>query len=386
MTRLLLKLFLRGQEGDTAAEHGAAGRLAGAVGIACNLLLFLGKLIAGLLTGSAAITADAVNNLSDGASSVVTLLGFRLARRPADRDHPYGHARYEYLTGLAVSAIILVACGMLAHSSLEEILHPEPLYFSTLTLGILTASVGVKLWMWRFFRALARRIGSTALEATAADSRNDAVATTGVLVSCLLGRAFGWAIDGYVSLAVSAFILYSGVRLARETISPLLGERADPALVENLTALILAHTGVLGLHDLLIHDYGPGQCFASVHVEVDGTQNPMVSHDLLDEIEQEALERLNVHLVIHDDPVLVNDREWNDLRTTVEELLKEFAPELTMHDFRIVREGGQRRLSFDLEAPYGLEVSAPALRERLEEALAARGMPWDITLRLDRGE
>lgn len=376
MTGFLLRLFARG------GEHAAIGRLAGMTGIVCNVLLFLSKLLVGWLAGSVAVIADAVNNLSDAASSVVTLLGFRLAQRPADRDHPYGHARYEYLSGLVVAALILVIGFRLAGDSVEKILRPTAVEVTALTVLVLGASVGVKVWMSAFFRTLGRQSGSVALQATAADSRNDAVATGAVLLGCAVRVLFGWEIDGYVGLAVAGFILYSGVRIVGETVSPLLGRRADDALVARIGALVTESEGVLGCHDLLVHDYGPGQCFASVHVECSAGDNPLACHAVIDSIERRAWEELRVHLVIHYDPV-VRDREWNEMQRTVEEIVCGLDARLQVHDLRIVHGEGKPCLVFDLLLPYGMQRRQEELRRAVEKELRSRGKNYDLRIQFD---
>lgn len=303
MTNLILQLFIKNwRKSDDPTVRGAIGTLAGAVGILCNALLAAGKLLVGLMFGSVSVLADAVNNLSDAASSVVTLLGFRLSQRPADAEHPFGHARYEYLSALAVAGLILLLGFDAARSAVEKIIQPEPVELPMASLVVLAAAVGLKLWMYGFFGKLAKHIGSTALRATALDSRNDCVATTAVLLGCLCQKYLGINADGFVGLGVALFILYSGVSLARDTVSPLLGRQADPALLRQITELVLSREQILGAHDLLVHDYGPGRYFASVHAEMDAAVDPITAHDIIDGIERQALEQLNIHLVIHYDP------------------------------------------------------------------------------------
>lgn len=384
MTKILLKLFVKNwQDPEDPTVHSAIGTLAGTTGILCNCLLFLGKLLTGLLVGSVSIVADALNNLSDAASSVVTLLGFRLARRPADAHHPYGHARYEYLSGLAVAALILLIGGSLARSSVEKILRPEPVEASAAVFVVLACSIGVKLWMSGFFGDLGKRIHSTTLQATSVDSRNDVVATSGVLLGCLAERLFGVHVDGYVGLAVALFILWSGFQIGRETVSPLLGQQADEKLVEKLSALVLEHDKVLGIHDLLVHDYGPGQCFASVHAELSAGEDPFACHDIIDGIEREALERLNVHLVIHYDPVAEGDREWNEMRQIVEGIIRTLDPRLSMHDFRLVRGGEPAKLVFDLAVPYSMEKQSQQIQEGINAALRQAGKSYETEIRFE---
>lgn len=387
MTKLLLRLFVKNHENsEDMAVRASVGKLAGATGIVCNIILFLGKLIAGLLAGSVAIVADAVNNLSDASSSVVTLLGFRLAQRPADQDHPYGHARYEYLSGLMVAVLILVIGVELVKSSVGKIIHPEAIDFSLLTVGILVASVLVKLWMSMFFGALGKRINSLTLQATSVDSRNDVVSTIAVLAGCLVGYVFHVNIDGFVGLLVALFILYSGVNIVKETISPLLGKQADEVLVEKIKSLVFSHGEVLNVHDLLIHDYGPGRCFASIHAEVSARLDPMKVHDILDNIECEVLDKLNVHLVIHYDPVLPDDDEWLEMSGVMGEIISEVAPEVSMHCFRMVGGAKQKNLVFDLSVPYDFERPNRELKREIDRKLQERNKNYGTIIRFDGKE
>ena len=384
MTGLLLRLFVKDADNtENPAVHTSIGKMAGFTGICCNILLFLGKLLAGLLSGSVSILADAINNLSDAGSSLVTLLGFYLAQRPADKEHPYGHARYEYLSGLVVSALILVIGLELGKSSFEKVLHPQPILATPVVLGVLTVSLCLKLWMSHFFRTLGARIRSVTLTAASADSRNDVIATAGVLLGYIVSSLFGVNVDGIVGLGIAAFILWSGIGIARDTISPLLGAR-DPALVKKLSALVLSHEKVLGIHDLLVHDYGPGQCFASVHAELSAEEDPLACHDIIDDIEQDAWERLNVHLVIHYDPVMTNDAEWNRMRTLTEGWVRQVNPRLSIHDFRMVRSTRQTKLVFDLAIPYDMALSAREVQTFIAEQLQKEGRDYQTVIHLDR--
>ena len=377
MTKLLMALFVN--KTDTPDGRAKVGALAGTVGIICNLLLFLGKVIAGTLAGSVAIAADGWNNLSDAASSIVTVLGFRFSRKPADAHHPYGHARAEYLSGLCVAVLILFIGGELAKSSFGKILAPEPVEFGGVTLAVLLLSIGMKLWMSLFVGKLGRLIDSKTLAATSADSRNDVIATLAVLLSCLVGRFFHISIDGWMGLAVAAFILWSGYGIARETMSALLGEQADGELVEKIEALVLRHDGILGIHDLLVHDYGPGRCFASAHVELSAEEDPLVCHERIDHLECDALRELNVHLVIHHDPVPVNDAEWGRLREQVGGIASQMG--LSIHSFRMVRGRGMPRLVFDLATPYGMDQEG--VRAQLREKMVENGITNPVTIRFD---
>ena len=317
MNNLLPRLFIKDyQNVDNMVVRSKYGKLAGVVGILCNVLLFLGKLLIGTLSGSVSITADAVNNLSDASSSVVTLLGFKLAEKPADEGHPYGHARFEYLSGLVVAAMIVVIGVELVKSSVSKILHPEAVEFSAAMVIVLLLSIVLKFWMASFSRSLGRRIDSEALIATAADSRNDVSSTAAVLATGIAGHLTGWKIDGYAGLLVAIFILYSGVSIARDTIDPLLGEAPNGDLVRMVAGEIGAYDKVLGIHDLMVHDYGPGRRFASVHVEMDSHEDPLICHDIIDDIViveirqitileavELLLERLDVEATVLDEAV-----------------------------------------------------------------------------------
>ena len=375
MTNLLLRLFVR-DSGDTSspAVRSAIGALAGAVGIFCNLVLFAGKLLAGTLSGSLSITADAMNNLSDASSAIVTLLGFRLAARPADEDHPYGHARFEYLSGLAVAVMIILIGFELGKSSVQKILNPAAVEFGILPAAVLLVSILVKLWLSRFNADLGRRIGSTTLQATAADSRNDCISTGAVLIASLAEYFLRWRIDGFMGLGVAVFILVSGWNLARETISPLLGEAASPELKRLIVDYIENQPHVLGYHDLMVHDYGPGQRFATLHVEMDMRDDPLYCHELIDDMERECLRSHNIHLVIHYDPVVTDDPEMNSLRDRVARFFLEVDGRMTIHDFRMVKGTGHTNLIFDVALPADLTGREKALKRQLE-ALLNEGSP-----------
>lgn len=384
MTKILLRLFIKNcDDTQNPAVRSSIGKLAGLTGIVCNCLLTALKLVIGLLVGSMAIIADGVNNLSDAASSLTTLLGFRMAQRPADKQHPYGHARYEYLSGLAVAALILLIGAELVKSSIAKIINPEPIDISAATIALLAASVAVKLWMSGFYKTLGKKINSTALYATSVDSRNDVISTCAVLLGCLVNYLFGLNIDGCVGLAVAIFILYSSVGIAKDTISPLLGQQADDELVDKITELVLSHEKVLGVHDLLVHDYGPGRCYASAHVELSADEDPMACHDIIDDIECDVLEKMNVHFVIHYDPVVQNDAEQNEMRRTVGEIIRELNPAFSIHDFRIVRGSAQSKLVFDLGVPYSMIEKKKEIKERIDAALNEQGKKYITIIRFD---
>ncbi len=371
MTKILLSLFVKNPNNtDDPKTRSSIGSLSGIVGIVCNLLLFAGKLIVGTLAGSVSITADAMNNLSDASSAIVTLIGFKLAEKPADADHPYGHARYEYLSGLAVAALIIVIGVELGRSSFEKILNPQTIEFSWVVALTLVLSIGMKLWLSLFNGKLSRLINSSALAATAQDSRNDVIATAAVLIAAVIEYFTHFSIDGYVGLAVSAFILYSGAMLAKETISPLLGESASPELQALIVDYIQKQPKVLGYHDLMVHDYGPGQRFATLHVEMDNREDPLLCHELIDDMERECLQEHNVHLVIHYDPVVTDDPELLRLRDGAKAILAAIDPRLRLHDFRMVRGNGHTNLIFDISLPADLNSRKEEIKAKLEDQLS----------------
>ena len=353
MIRLLSRWLIPDRDNVTSpAVRRAYGTLCGAVGIALNILLFIGKFFAGQLSGSIAVTADAFNNLSDAGSSAVTLLGFRLAGKKPDTDHPFGHGRIEYISGLIVAGLILLMGVELAKSSFDKILHPEPVAFSALAAAIMAASVCVKLYMWLYNRAVGRKIKSAAMEATATDSLSDTIATSAVLLAMLVGKWTGLAVDGYVGLVVALFILFSAYKAAKETLSPLLGQAPDPELVQEIRDITLANDTVQGVHDLVVHDYGPGRMMISLHAEVPAHGDIMAMHDVIDNVEKELMERLHCHAVIHMDPIVTDDDRVNALRTQVAELVKQVDPALTIHDFRVVRGTTHDNLIFDAVLPF----------------------------------
>ncbi len=345
------------------------GKLSGAVGIICNCLLAAGKLIVGHMTSSMSITADGLNNLSDGASSIVTLLGFKLAEKPADRKHPYGHARIEYIAGLTVAVMILFIGLELGKSSVEKLIDPEPIEFSFAAVWVLCASILVKLFMMLFNLKMGRRINSNTLLATAADSRNDVMTTSAVLAASIVEHFYDVRIDGVMGIAVSLFILYSGIKLAGETMSPLLGEGANPELQKQITDYINGCPMVLGCHDLMVHDYGPGRRYASIHVEIDKNEDPMACHARIDRMERECLKNYGTHLVIHYDPVVTDDPEVNSTKRLVNTIIKVRDGRLTIHDFRMVDDGESVKMSFDMILPEDLRGQEQSIKETVEKAL-----------------
>lgn len=355
MTQFLIRCFIkRPDDVKDAAVRTAYGNLASLVGMACNILLCIGKLLAGTLFGSIAIMADALNNLSDASSNVVSLIGFRLAAKAPDAEHPYGHARYEYLAGLVVSVTILAIGLSLLKESALKVLHPTPVAFSWLSIGVLAASILVKLWLSGFNRAVGKKINSETLMATAADSRNDVLTTGAVLLSTILCSLTGYGIiDGIMGVGVAAFILWSGWGLVMDTLSPLLGESPSPELVEHIERTVMSYPGVLGVHDLMVHDYGPGHQFASLHVEFPAETDPLTAHDVIDNIEKDFLKKDRLQVTIHYDPIVTADASVGVLRARLQEHARQLDPQLSIHDLRIVPGDSHTNVLFDLVFPAG---------------------------------
>ncbi len=359
------------QDTKNEAVRSAYGKAASFVGIVCNVLLFAGKLIAGTVSGSVAITADAVNTLSDASSSIISLLGFKLADRPADADHPYGHGRYEYLSGLMVAVMILVIGVELMKGSIEKIISPTPVDFSWVTVGVLAVSILVKLWMSLFNRKVGKKIDSQTLIATADDSRNDVISTGAVLAATLIAHFSGLMLDGYMGAAVALFILFSGFGLVRDTIDPMLGQAATPEQVRAIRKKIMSYPGVLGTHDLMVHDYGPGRVFASVHVEMSASEDPLQSHEVIDNIERDFLAQDKIHLVVHYDPVVTDDPRVSVMRTTIAKLAADIHPQMTIHDLRIVPGPNHVNVVFDCVVPYGFDMEEKEIKRRICEGVRA---------------
>ncbi len=363
------------QDGDptSPAVRQAYGTLCGVVGILLNLLLFAGKFLAGTLSGSVAITADAFNNLADSGSSVVTLLGFKLAGRKPDPEHPFGHGRMEYLSGLVVAALILLMGFELGKSSVEKILHPEPVQFSWVTAGILLASVAVKVYMSLYNRSIGKKINSSAMLATAADCLSDSMSTAAVLVATFVGYFFRWQIDGWVGLLVACLILWAGYNAAKDTISPLMGQAPEPELVRQIEETVMSFEPVHGIHDLVVHDYGPGRMMITLHAEVPATGDILEMHDAIDLAEKTLNERFNCQATIHMDPVAVDDAHTQNLRQQVAELVRRISPDFTIHDFRMVEGPSHTNLIFDVVVPHTydgtlaqVEAQVRALVENME--------------------
>ena len=386
MTEALIRLFIKNPEKThDPAVRAAYGNLASWVGILCNLALCAGKFMVGTRSGSISVAADAVNNLSDASSSVVSLLGFRLGSRPADEEHPYGHARFEYLSGLAVAVMVLVIGLELGKTSLGKILAPTPVTFSWVTVGVLAASILVKLWMALFNRKVGGRIHSGALIATAADSRNDVLTTGAVLTAALISHFARVELDGWMGLAVALFILYSGVGLVKSTIDPLLGLAPDPELVKYIHERVMSYPNVLGTHDLMVHDYGPGRQFASVHVEMAAEGDVMASHDVIDNIERDFLENDGLHVVIHFDPIVTSDERVGDMRRWLSEAVKEIDGALTIHDLRMVPGPTHTNLIFDCVVPAGFAMSELDVKQAIKHLVRQKDPRYFCVITVECG-
>ena len=366
LSKLIIKNYKEFENPNVRLKYGI---LCGAVGILFNILLFTGKLIAGTLTGSIGITADAFNNLSDAGSSTITLVGFRLSGTKADKEHPFGHGRFEYIAGLIVSMAILLMGFELGKTSIDKIIHPETVTFSYLAVAVLIVSILTKLYMFFYNRGIGKKIDSSAMRATAMDSFSDVAATSTVLLSMLIGKWTGLKIDGYSGLLVALFICYTGIRAAKETVSPLLGQSPTQEFVEKIQNIVLEQDGVIGVHDLVVHDYGPGRRMISLHAEVPADENLILLHDAVDNLEKLLRNECGCEAVIHMDPVEMNNTETNRLRTETRAILAQIDERLTLHDFRVVSGPTHTNLVFDVVVPFGFSMTDEAVRSAISERI-----------------
>ena len=384
MISLLARLFLKPEGRDEAALRKGYGILCGAVGIGLNILLFAGKFFAGTIAGSIAITADAFNNLSDAGSSFVTLLGFQLAGQKPDSDHPFGHGRIEYLSGLAVSMLIILMGFELAKSSLDKILHPAPVDSSWLVIAILCVSICVKLYMAFYNRSLGKKLNAPAMLATAADSLSDSIATTAVLIATLVGRFSGLMIDGWCGILVAAFILWSGFNAAKDTVNPLLGTPPTHEFVEQIKELVMAHPAIIGIHDLIVHDYGPGRVMISLHAEVSASGNVLDLHDEIDNVESELREKLGCEAVIHMDPIVTDDGVTEETRERVAALVHCIDDTINIHDFRMVTGPSHTNVIFDAVVPYGFRLTDSEVEEKIKTAVRTLDGNYFAVVKVER--
>ena len=372
MTDFLIKVFIKNvQQPELPRVRARIGLLAGVVGICCNALLCTLKIGVGLVAGSVSIMADGMNNLSDAAANIITLIGFKMTEKPADSEHPFGHARSEYVSGFVVSVFILLIGFELMKSSVTKILQPAPITFESLQIYLLIFSVLLKIWMSGFNNKLGNTIQSTALKATAKDSMYDAVTTAIVLAGALAEHYTGFFVDGYMGFAVSLIILYAGYNTAKETLSPIIGQAPSDETISLIMQVVQQEPLIVGVHDLLVHDYGPGKCFASLHVEIPEKEDVMKAHEVIDGIEKYILEQYQIHLVIHYDPILTDDPLTNKMHEMVKEKLLEIDETLSLHDLRAVKEETQIKITFDVEKPFGYEVPEEELVAQITEKIRA---------------
>ena len=385
MTDLILRIFVRDHKNtEDPAVRDKCGRVAGAVGIVTNFLLFLMKIIVGTVFHSVSVTADAVNNLTDSGSSVVTLIGFKMASKPADEKHPFGHARIEYLSGVIVSFIVIFLGLQLGMSSIEKILTPEENALTPVALVVLVISILAKLWQCLFYRKVGRMIKSESVEATSKDSRNDVIATSVVLLGAVITMLTGVNLDGYMGAAVALFIVFSGVQLTISTADPLLGQAPEGELVQTITEKMLSYPGIIGMHDLAVHNYGVGRCFASAHCEVDAKSDILVSHDLIDNIERDFSRDLGIHMVIHLDPVIVGDARTDALHRKVQSLVTALYPTVTIHDFRVIWGVTHSNIVFDAAVPFAVKDSDVVITQKLEAEIQKLDPEYRTVVTIDR--
>jgi cation diffusion facilitator family transporter len=372
MITLLSRWLIRDYEKFTEPRVRLSyGILCGAVGIGFNILLFIGKIIAGTLTGSIGVTADAFNNLSDAGSSIVSLMGFRLSRNQADSEHPFGHGRYEYIAGLVVSMVIILMGFTLAKSSIQKIIDPQAVQFSVLTVCVLGASILIKFYMFLYNRGVGKKIDSATMRATALDSFSDVAATSVVLISTFVSKWTGLMIDGWAGLAVALFIIYTGIMAGKETISPLLGQPPEKEFVEKIERIVLGEKDIVGVHDLVVHDYGPGRVMISLHAEVPADGNMIALHDTVDNLEKRLRAECGCEAVIHMDPVALQDEQTNRLREEITALVREIDASLTVHDFRVVPGHTHTNLVFDVVVPFGFPLTDEEVRSKISERVLA---------------
>lgn len=385
MTDLILRIFVRDHKNtEDPAVRDKCGRVAGAVGIVTNFLLFLMKIIVGTVFHSVSVTADAVNNLTDSGSSVVTLIGFKMASKPADEKHPFGHARIEYLSGVIVSFIVIFLGLQLGMSSIEKIITPEENALTPVALIVLVISILAKLWQCLFYRKVGRMIKSESVEATSKDSRNDVIATSVVLLGAVITMLTGVNLDGYMGAAVALFIVFSGVQLTISTADPLLGQAPEGELVQTITEKMLSYPGIIGMHDLAVHNYGVGRCFASAHCEVDAKNDILVSHDLIDNIERDFSRDLGIHMVIHLDPVIVGDARTDALHCKVQSLVTALYPTVTIHDFRVIWGVTHSNIVFDAAVPFAVKDSDAVITQKLEAEIQKLDPDYRTVVTIDR--
>ena len=386
MIQVFVKFFIKDYENiQDASVRQAYGMLGGVLGIACNLILFLAKLIAGIMTGAISIMADAFNNLSDAGSSIVTLIGFKLAGKPADKEHPFGHGRMEYLAGLFISAAIMLVGWQLGTSSIDKILHPEEVTYRMLSIMILIGSVIVKFWMASYNRYLGNKIQSATMKATAMDSLSDCIATTAVLLSIVIGYFTDLQVDGIAGLIVSIFIFIAGINAMKDTVQPLLGQAPDAEFVKGIERVVMSHSAIVGIHDMMVHDYGPGRVMVSLHAEIPVEMDFMEAHDIIDDIEMDIKNEFQCDITIHMDPVVLEDEKTNQMRERVKGIVESVENDLTMHDFRMTTGPLRTNLIFDVVVPYDSKKTDREIKEEITEQVSQIGENYYARVQIDKG-
>lgn len=385
MIKLLSKLLIKNNNdySDPTVRR-RYGILCGSVGVALNILLSLGKFIAGLSVNSIAVIADAANNLSDAGSSVITMAGFKLAGQKPDPAHPFGHGRIEYISGLIVSMAILLMGFELLKTSVEKIFSPEETVFSIAAIVILCASIAVKLYIFFYNKKIAAKINSSAMAATATDSISDCLATAATLLSIILSAATGINLDGYCGVIVALFILFAGFKAAKDTVNPLLGQKPDPEFVKQIEETVLSHEEVVGIHDLVVHDYGPGRIMISLHAEVSDKENILKIHDVIDNIEKELQKKLECHAVIHMDPISTDDENTLKLKKEINEIVKKENPEFSIHDFRVVAGDTHTNIIFDLLIPYGISEDEETIKKKIDDEVKKLNKNYFTVIEIDK--
>ena len=385
MILLLSKIFIKDRENTSSPQvRKAYGMLCGGMGIALNILLFAGKFLAGFLSNSIAITADAFNNLSDAGSSLITLVGFQMAGQKPDPHHPFGHGRIEYLSGLFVSVAILIMAIELIQSSVDKILHSQPVVFNSLTIIILLVSIAVKIYMAYYNKNIGKKIDSAAMRATATDSLSDTLATTVVLAASLTAHFTGLKIDGYCGILVGLFIFYAGYSAAKDTISPLLGQPPEPNFVKNVETIVMSYEHVQGIHDMVVHDYGPGRVMISLHAEVPADGSLLILHDMIDNIEHRLHNELHCEAVIHMDPVITDDEQTNHLKKLLADLLHNNYPEIRFHDFRMVKGPTHTNIIFDIVVPFDYKERDDVITDFLQKEIHRIDSSYFAVIQVDK--
>ena len=387
MIKLLAKIFIKDSQNTADSKVRVAyGYLCGAVGIALNILLFAGKIIAGTISGSVAVTADAFNNLSDAGSSIISLIGFRLASQKPDPHHPFGHGRFEYIASLIISIIIVLMGFELGKSSFEKIVAPQAVEYSTVTFAVLGVSVLVKLYMFFYNNSVGKKIDSATMRATAMDSISDAVSTGAVLISAVIAMFTNLALDGWMGLVVAAFIMVTGFKSAKETIDSLLGTPPSPEFVKQIEDMALQYDDIIGVHDMIVHNYGPGRTFVSLHAEVPSDGDIVAIHDTVDNAEREIAKELGCLVTIHMDPVETDNEKLNEAKSIIAARIRELHPSLTIHDFRMTKGENRENLIFDVVVPFGFRLSDSEVKAKISKRLTEFDGRYNAVINVDKGD